>query len=69
MSVADILDTYGPWRLAAFLLAVAIYLALHLTRFPFVLVAKILAAAQRGLDQRITTSITRPTPGGTRARA
>ncbi len=69
MSVSDILASFGFLRVLGFVLAVLLYLALHVTRVPFVLVARLLALLQQGLDERITTTITRPTesPGGSRA--
>ncbi|HWD02745.1 MAG TPA: hypothetical protein VG674_09860 [Amycolatopsis sp.] len=58
MSVFDVLDYYGPWRLAAFVLAVALFLALHLARLPLVGLAWLLHAAMRGIDHQLSTRIT-----------
>lgn len=63
MTVADTLAAFGFLRLAAFALAVLLYLLLHAARAPFVLVARLLALLQQGLDERITT-LTRPTTTG-----
>ena len=61
MSTFDVLDEHGPWRLAAFLACVAIFLALHLARQPFRLIERGLHAVQRGLDARITAHLS-PAP-------
>jgi len=61
VSTFDIVQQHGPWRLAAFLAAVALFLVLHLIRLPFVWIERGLAAVQRGLDARITTAMTPPT--------
>lgn len=61
MSTFDILDQHGPWRLAAFLGCVAVFLLLQAARWPFRLIEKALLAIQRGLDARITTTFTPPT--------
>ncbi len=58
MSVFDVLHQHGPWRLAGFALALTVFLLLHLLRFPFALAARLLLAAQVGLDARITVAIT-----------
>lgn len=61
MSTFDIVAQHGPWRLAAFLTAVAVFLLLHLARWPFQLIEKALLAIQRGVDARITTALSPPT--------
>lgn len=58
MSTFDIVSEHGPWRLAGFVVAVAVFLLLHVARWPFVLIARVLWAAQVGLDHRITAAIT-----------
>lgn len=58
MSTFDVLEQQGALRLAGFLFAVATFLLLHLIRLPFVAIERGLLAAQRGLDRRITTSVT-----------
>lgn len=61
MSTFDIVQQHGPWRLAAFLVAVAVFLLLHLARQPFRWIERGLHAIQRGLDARITTALSPPT--------
>lgn len=58
MSVFDVLHQHGPWRLAGFAAALTVFLLLHLIRWPLALAARLLLAAQTGLDARITTAIT-----------
>ncbi|GAA5128888.1 hypothetical protein [Haloechinothrix salitolerans] len=60
MSTFDVLEHHGAWRLAAFLGCVAVFLLLHLARWPFRLIERALLAVQRGLDARITTALTPP---------
>ena len=61
MSTFDVLDQHGPWRLAAFLGCVALFLLLHAIRQPFRLIEKALHSLQRGLDARITAALSQPT--------
>ncbi|GAB3380772.1 hypothetical protein [Amycolatopsis echigonensis] len=60
MSVFDVLEQHGPWRLAAFAVSVLLFLALGLLRTPFVAVAWLLRGLQTGLDKRITTCFAGP---------
>ncbi|MEV4602564.1 hypothetical protein AB0K15_34865 [Amycolatopsis sp. NPDC049253] len=60
MSVFDIAERHGPWRLAAFAVSVLLFLALGLLRSPFVAIAWILRGLQAGLDRRITTCFAGP---------
>ncbi|GAA1986475.1 hypothetical protein [Amycolatopsis minnesotensis] len=60
MSVFEVAERHGPWRLAGFACAVLLFLALGLLRWPFLLVARILRGLQVGLDQRITASFPGP---------
>lgn len=61
VSTFDVLDQHGAWRLTGFVVAVAVFLLLQLIRLPFRLIEAGLLAAQRGLDARITQSMTPPT--------
>lgn len=58
MSAFDVLDHYGPFKLAAFLIAVALFLALHLARLPLVFAAWLLHIAMRGIDHQLSARIT-----------
>lgn len=57
MTLADIAQQYGTWRLAGFAACLLTWLLLALLRCPFVLVARVLAAAQHGIDARMTARI------------
>ncbi|OQO91966.1 hypothetical protein B1813_06695 [Saccharomonospora piscinae] len=58
MSVFDIVQQHGPWKLAGFVAALGVFLLLHLIRWPLALAARLLHAAQAGLDARITSAMT-----------
>jgi len=58
MSAFDVLDQYGPVKLLAFLLAVALFLALHVARLPLLAAAWLLHAAMRVIDQQLSTRLT-----------
>ena len=58
MSVFDVMQQHGPWRLAGFAAALTVFLLLHLIRWPLALAARLLLAAQTGLDARITAATT-----------
>ncbi len=57
MTLADIAQQYGPWRLAGFAACLLTWLLLALLRAPFVFIARVLAAAQHGIDARMTARI------------
>lgn len=62
MSVFEIAKEHGSWRLAAFALAVLLFCALSLLRWPLLLTARLLLAVQSGLDARITASFAGAVP-------
>ncbi len=65
MTVAEIVDRYGPWRIAALAVCLLTWLLLAALRTPFVVVARLLAAAQRGIDERVTDRLSvSVSPGG-----
>lgn len=68
MTVAEIVDRYGPWRIAALAVCLLTWLLLAALRTPFVVVARLLAAAQCGIDERITDRITTATTTPRRTR-
>ncbi len=53
MTLADIARRYGTWSLAGFAICLVTWLILAALRCPFVLVARLLSAAQVGIDARI----------------
>lgn len=58
MTVADIARRYGTWSLAGFAVCLVTWLILAAIRAPFVLVVRLLAAAQQGIDARMTDRLT-----------
>ncbi len=62
MSVFEIAKEHGSWRLAGFALAVLLFCALSLLRWPLLQAARLLLAMQSGLDARITASFAGAVP-------
>ncbi|MEU4517394.1 hypothetical protein AB0F52_01600 [Amycolatopsis sp. NPDC024027] len=62
MSVFEIAKEHGSWRLAGFALAVLLFCALSLLRWPLLQAARLLLALQSGLDARITASFAGAAP-------
>ena len=58
MSAFDVLERYGTAALLRFLGAVAMFVALHLLRLPFVLVCRLLEVGMRRVDVYLTTAAT-----------
>jgi len=57
MTLADIAQQYGAWRLAGFAVCLVTWLLLAAIRAPFALVVRLLGAAQQGIDARMTARI------------
>lgn len=57
MSAFDVLDRYGTGALVRFLGAVALFVALHLLRLPFVLLARLLEVGMGRVDGYLTGSL------------
>lgn len=62
MSVFEIAKEHGSWRLAGFALAVLLFLAVGLLRWPLLQLARVLLAVQSGLNDRITASFAGAVP-------
>lgn len=60
MSAFDVLSRHGTAALLRFLGSVALFVALHLLRQPFLLAARLLEAGMRRVDARLTASVTAP---------
>lgn len=58
----EIAREHGSWRLAGFALAVLLFLAVGLLRWPLLLAARVLLVVQSGLDARITASFAGAVP-------
>lgn len=54
MTIADVARRYGTWTLAGFAVCLVTWLILAALRAPFALVVRLLAAAQHGIDARMT---------------
>lgn len=57
MSAFDVLDRYGTAALLRFLGAVALFVALHLVRLPFVLLARVLEVGMGRVDGYLTGAL------------
>jgi hypothetical protein len=57
MSASEVLQRFGTWALLRFVLALLMFLALHLARLPFVLVAQLLAIGMSRVDKAITAAV------------
>lgn len=62
MSAFDVLSRYGTAALLRFLGCVALFVALHLIRQPFLIAARLLEACMRRVDARLAACVTRPGP-------
>lgn len=67
MSATDVLSRYGTAALLRFLGAVAVFVALHLLRLPFLLIARLLEVGMGRVDAYLTGT-TGPVPPPDRAR-
>lgn len=64
MSANDVLDRYGTAALLRFVGAVVLFTLLHLLRWPFVLLARLLEIGMGRIDAYLTgTTTTRPATG------
>lgn len=72
MSTFDVLAQAGTARLLRFLGLVLLFVTLHLTRLPFVLIGRLLEAAMRRVDVAVSGQVsdfTRPAGGARQTRA
>jgi hypothetical protein len=58
MSAWEVLVRFGTVRLLGFLLALLLFVALHLARLPLLLIARLLEAAMSRVDHAITAAVT-----------
>lgn len=63
MSVFEVVDQHGAWKVAAFVAALAAFLLLQALRSPFVVVARGLWLLQHGLNARIAAAAITPSVG------
>ncbi|MCT2587780.1 hypothetical protein [Actinophytocola gossypii] len=65
MSASDVLARYGTWALLRFVLALLVFVALHLVRLPVLLLVTVLNAAMSRVDGAVTSAVSRdPRPFG-----
>lgn len=63
MCASEVLQRFGTWAFLRFVLALVMFLALHLTRLPFVLVVRLLEGGMARVDNAVTTVVSaRETP-------
>ncbi|MFL6123741.1 hypothetical protein [Actinophytocola sp.] len=57
MSATDVLSRFGTWALVRFVLALLVFVLLHLVRLPVVLLAVVLAGAMSRVDHAVTAAV------------
>jgi hypothetical protein len=62
MSASDVLQRFGTWAFLRFVLALLMFLALHLARLPFVLIARLLEIGMSRVDQAVTAVVSAAGP-------
>lgn len=64
MSASDVLRRFGTWAFLRFVLALLTFLALHLARLPFVLIARLLETGMSRVDKAVTAAVSAAGPSG-----
>lgn len=57
MSATDVLARYGTWALVKFVLALLVFVVLHLMRLPVLLLAVVLDGAMSRVDKAVTSAV------------
>jgi hypothetical protein len=57
MSASEVLQRFGTWTFLRFVLALLMFLALHLARLPFVLIARLLETGMSRVDKAVTAAV------------
>lgn len=57
MSASEVLQRFGTWAFLRFVLALVMFLALHLARLPFVLMVRLLEAGMSRVDKAVTAAV------------
>lgn len=65
MSAFEVLQRVGTWVLVRFVLALLVFVVLHLARLPLLLLARVLEVCMRRIDGMVVAGL--PTPGPARA--
>ncbi len=65
MSAFEVLQRYGTWALLRFVLALLVFVVLHLVRLPLLLAARLLEVCMRRVDGLVVSGLPpRPVPAG-----
>jgi hypothetical protein len=64
MSAFEVLQRYGTWALLRFVLALLVFLALHLVRLPLLAAARVLEVCMRRVDGLVVAGLP-PRPADT----
>jgi hypothetical protein len=59
MSATDVLTRFGTFALLRFVLALLVFVFLHLARLPVLLLAVVLEGAMSRMDKAITSAVSR----------
>jgi hypothetical protein len=57
MSASEVLQRFGTWAFLRFVLALVMFLALHLARLPFVLIVRLLETGMSRVDKAVTAAV------------
>jgi hypothetical protein len=57
MSARDVLARFGTWALLRFVLALLVFVLLHLARLPVLLLAVVLDSAMSRVDNAVTAAV------------
>lgn len=64
MSASEVLARFGTWALLRFVLALLVFVVLHLVRLPVLLLAVVLDGAMSRVDRSVTAAVSvRPERG------
>jgi len=57
MSASEVLTRFGTWALLRFVLALLVFVVLHLLRLPVLLVVAVLNGAMSRVDKAVTAAV------------
>jgi hypothetical protein len=61
MNATDVLTRFGTWALVKFVAALLAFVALHLLRFPLLLLVTVLSGAMARVDGMVTAAVSTTT--------
>jgi hypothetical protein len=62
MGASDVLARFGTWALVKFVVALLVFVLLHLVRLPVLLLATLLEGAMSRVDQAVTAAVSTAGP-------